>query len=432
MQTQSAQQWQDHNPRTFTEEDRSNVTLLTSGLPIHVLELVKKTVAMGGLYFEIMPEPDYKSLQYGREFGNRGQCNPTYFTVGNLIKHLVDMRDNQGMSTEDIIKNYAFVTAGGCGPCRMGMYATEYRKALVDSGFEGFRVLILSRSGDVEDVLMDGLKMNNKELLKFFLSIFIGDVLNTVNIQNRPYEIEKGHVDQVCIEARSILEKGIQSGKWIKGLWAARKKLKSMQLDRSQKRPTVHIMGEFWAKTTDGEGNYHLFRFIEEEGGVVSSETITDWLIHQMWRARWMDRRKSESFLPTKSYLSIWAFETILKLVFKTICLLLGAKIHLSDHGKLAKEVSPYFDLHLDGGEDHMEVAHHLHIAKHKLADLIISVKPFTCLSSSSVSDGVQSKISDLYPATEFISVETNGDGAANFYSRIQMALQKVVTRDIH
>ena len=25
---------------------------------------------------------------YGKEFGNRGQCNPTYFTVGNLVKYL--------------------------------------------------------------------------------------------------------------------------------------------------------------------------------------------------------------------------------------------------------------------------------------------------------------------------------------------------------
>ncbi|MEI2764079.1 MAG: acyl-CoA dehydratase activase-related protein [Dermatophilaceae bacterium] len=25
----------------------------------------------------------------GKEFGNRGQCNPTYFTVGNLVKHLM-------------------------------------------------------------------------------------------------------------------------------------------------------------------------------------------------------------------------------------------------------------------------------------------------------------------------------------------------------
>jgi hypothetical protein len=33
--------------------------------------------------------PDNDALQAGKEFGNRGQCNPTYFTVGNLVKYLI-------------------------------------------------------------------------------------------------------------------------------------------------------------------------------------------------------------------------------------------------------------------------------------------------------------------------------------------------------
>jgi predicted nucleotide-binding protein (sugar kinase/HSP70/actin superfamily) len=32
--------------------------------------------------------PTNEGLQFGKEFGNRGQCNPTYFTVGNLVKYL--------------------------------------------------------------------------------------------------------------------------------------------------------------------------------------------------------------------------------------------------------------------------------------------------------------------------------------------------------
>jgi predicted nucleotide-binding protein (sugar kinase/HSP70/actin superfamily) len=185
-------------------------------------------------------------------------------------------------------------------------------------------------------------------------------------------------------------------------------------------------MGEFWAKTTDGEGNYNLFRFIEKEGGVVSNETVTDWLMHQLWRARWAHAQTKKSKLPTGFELKLKALEMVISFCFHTLGHLLGEKVLLSKHGKLAREAAGFFDLHVDGGEDHMEVAHHIHIAKHRLADLIISVKPFTCLSSSAVSDGVQSKISELYPQVEFIAVETNGDSATNFYSRIQMALQKV------
>jgi DNA-binding transcriptional MerR regulator len=56
---------------------------------------------------------------------------------------------------------------------------------------------------------------------------------------------------------------------------------------------------------------------------------------------------------------------------------------------------------------------------------MTLSVKPFGCMPSSSVSDGVQSFITELYPQAIFLPIETNGDGAVNVYSRVQMQLFK-------
>src|SRR5262249_41485650 len=42
-----------------------------------------------------------------------------------------------------------------------------------------------------------------------------------------------------------------------------------------------------------------------------------------------------------------------------------------------------------------------------------------------SVSDGIQSFITELYPQGIFLPIETNGDGAVNVYSRVQMQLFK-------
>ena len=41
-----------------------------------------------GYKVQALDMPDNDALQFGKEFGNRGQCNPTYFTVGNLVKYL--------------------------------------------------------------------------------------------------------------------------------------------------------------------------------------------------------------------------------------------------------------------------------------------------------------------------------------------------------
>ena len=53
--------------------------------------------ALRGIGYKVkaIDVPDNAALPFGKEFGNRGQCNPTYFTVGNLVKYLIELRDEQ-------------------------------------------------------------------------------------------------------------------------------------------------------------------------------------------------------------------------------------------------------------------------------------------------------------------------------------------------
>jgi predicted nucleotide-binding protein (sugar kinase/HSP70/actin superfamily) len=92
---------------------------------------------------------------------------------------------------------------------------------------------------------------------------------------------------------------------------------------------------------------------------------------------------------------------------------------------KLASLAKEYYTLDCSGGEGHLEVAHLIESVKHNLSHLVISIKPFGCMPSSAVSDGVQSLVTSRYPEANFLSIETSGEGAANFYSRVQMALFK-------
>ena len=65
-----------------------------------------------------------------------------------------------------------------------------------------------------------------------------------------------------------------------------------------------------------------------------------------------------------------------------------------------------------------------LNVAENK-ATMTLSVKPFGCMPSSGVSDGVQSLVAERHPGTIFCAVETTGDGAVNFQSRVLMFLFK-------
>jgi hypothetical protein len=84
-----------------------------------------------------------------------------------------------------------------------------------------------------------------------------------------------------------------------------------------------------------------------------------------------------------------------------------------------------YYNNDLRGGEGHMEVGKLIMNTIHSKAHMTLSVKPFGCMPSAGVSDGVQSAITEKFPGTIFCPVETSGDGRVNFYSRVQMYLFK-------
>jgi hypothetical protein len=123
---------------------------------------------------------------------------------------------------------------------------------------------------------------------------------------------------------------------------------------------------------------------------------------------------------------SLWAADKAIRLAFQTFANVAGFYgYHLADMDEVADVAAPFYNNDLRGGEGHMEVGKLiLNVVKSK-ATMTLSVKPFGCMPSSSVSDGVQSLITERYPGTIYCAVETSGDGAVNFQSRVQMYLFK-------
>jgi predicted nucleotide-binding protein (sugar kinase/HSP70/actin superfamily) len=92
---------------------------------------------------------------------------------------------------------------------------------------------------------------------------------------------------------------------------------------------------------------------------------------------------------------------------------------------EVAELAAPYYDTNVRGGEAHMEVGKLIHFVEDKVNHMTVSVKPFGCMPSSGVSDGVQSLITGKWPEAIFLPIETTGDGKVNVHSRIQMMLFK-------
>ena len=432
------------NPQVKRAE-RANVTLLISGLTKAQDFLVEAGIRSNGYKVENIGCPDTEGLQLGKEFGNRGQCNPTYFTVGNLVKHLITLRDVKGLTTEAIIKDYVFFTAGACGPCRFGMYVTEYRKALRDAGFDGFRVMLFQQTGGLSQATGDdvGIELSPKFFGAIIKALVSGDVVNALTYRIRPYEVEPGATNRAAEEAKKILYKALLHKTNIFGaLLRCRRLFGAVKVNKLLAKPKVGIIGEFWAMTTEGDGNYHLQHFLESEGAECDIQLTTAWILYNIWEVA-RDTRERDSlrladtaksgladfqgeFDVAKRQATLHVAEWALRIGFQMFALPPGLHgYHLPDMDAIAEVADAYYSNDLRGGEGHMEVGKLICNVVGKKAHMTLSVKPFGCMPSSSVSDGVQSLITSKFPGSIYCAVETSGDGATNFYSRVQMFLYK-------
>ncbi len=468
-----------HKPieRPFTADQRGRTTLLFGGLTWKHEKLVHGALEGLGYKCEVLPTPDVKAFQLGKEYGNNGQCNPTYFTVGNLVQYLQKL-EAAGMKREDLVNNYVFLTAGACGPCRFGMYEAEYRLALRNSGYDGFRVLLFQQGGGLDQSQAEaGLNMNLDFFLNLLNALNMGDVVNEVGHQIRPFEVNSGDTDTVLDQSIDYLHEVLKRkspwtvetawgkaatklpmkgtveylGKFLEQLYAddyvkalntVRDRFDAVKVDRFRVKPIVKITGEFWAQTTEGDGNFNMFPFLVREGAQVIVEPIGTWImymIHQVvQQIRDQKGLEEGAVMPSKwridkhakinwNYRQRVAKMKLAEMVFareyhKIVNALGGTAHKLVDQYELQRVGHPYYNSRAGGGEGHLEVAKNIYYSNHELCHMVLSLKPFGCMPSTQ-SDGAQSAVVAHYKDMIFLPIETSGEGEINAHSRVQMAL---------
>ncbi|HUN61874.1 MAG TPA: hypothetical protein VMU53_07785 [Candidatus Sulfotelmatobacter sp.] len=473
-----------HRPveRAFTAEERNRVTILFGGFTWKHEDLIRAVFQGCGYRCEKLPVPDVPAFQIGKEFGNNGQCNPTYFTVGNLVQYL-QFLEKEGVSRQEILDNYVFFTAGSCGPCRFGMYEAEYRFALKNAGFDGFRVLLFKDSDGIKAASGEpGLKFTQNFGFGMLNALHLGDVMNDLIYQIRPFEVNKGETDRVfretvdglCEDLRNRKSFDIEKrapdwakakfksntilrntfnalGKWHENMWGkdylnalktARERMDSIEVDRLRVKPVVKITGEFWAQITEGDGNFHMFNFLEREGAQVLVEPIATWVAYLMYQAKanaiakwpvnrphqnpkWYEAKKHfANYIGLRKKLwGIGAGQRMWNFFYHRTADHLGGITHrLAPQEELAELAHPFYNQFARGGEGHLEVGKNVYYTIHKLCHMVLALKPFGCMPSSQ-SDGVQSAVINRFKDMIFLPIETSGEGEVNAHSRVQMAL---------
>jgi predicted nucleotide-binding protein (sugar kinase/HSP70/actin superfamily) len=472
-----SEQFQIHRERPFLKHERATTTMLVGGLsPTHDF-LFEASMHALGIKTKMLPPTNLDAFHFGREYGNNGYCNPGYFTVGNLIRFLKDLH-RSGVSKEEIIEHYVFFTIGCNAPCRFGMLETEYRMALKDSGFEGFRIIVFENEGGLnQEVKGDGINVDPEFFLATINALNLADVLNDWMYMTRPYEIVNGATEAVLEEAKKLLYEKLKNKKRIElskgadrvlgrlglsdtvlflrrfieqitsnyytdALKEVYKLFETVKVDRFRSKTTVKITGEFWAITTVGAGNFHMFEFLEKEGADLLMEPVASLVqfLFSKGKLRHNNRRKfliskdikhwwnfgqwtKNIFSFYKKSLTLWLGNLLFRREYRRLLTALGGVGHmLLDQTELQRIAQPFYNINIEGGEGYMEIAKNIYYHDNDLAHMVLSLKPFGCMPSTQ-SDAVQASVMERNKDMIFLPLETAGEGETNAQSRVLMSL---------
>jgi predicted nucleotide-binding protein (sugar kinase/HSP70/actin superfamily) len=448
VQPTTPQHYRAYRPKPLTKQDIDQVEILFGGLHWRAERLIQATFENRGYKARPLPPASKADLLLGRELADIGQCCSTSFTTGNLANFLRQEADRSG--PENVVRKFAHVTAGSCGSCRFGQYHQSYELALRNLGLEDFRLFLMEQSSLEQDALNGGgLKFNMPFTLGLVWGILCADVLQSLEYQIRPYEVEKGatqraverSVDHLSKVFRNRPHRGrkwgtfawhVSTNYFVNALREVKKNFDSIEVDRLQCRPVVKITGEFYLQTVEGDPNYNIHRWLESEGAEVYPAAIAVWLDYWMrfYVQIFEDRRGVDRFAGAK-IAAVKALQRTFRWTYDRLRAALGNIPHdLPDQYELRRLAAPYYHHRLSGGEGDMLVGKALWAHLNKKAHMICELSPYGCLPNT-MSVGAMASVVGNHPDLLYAPIEVKGDAEIHALSRCQMILTEAKKRAV-
>jgi predicted CoA-substrate-specific enzyme activase len=227
-----------------------------------------------GLEARVLPKPDDETEYLGRQVTSGRECHPFMVTCGELVK-----MTRQAMFDPD---RTAVWMANYDGACRFSQYGIGHADLFRRMGLPQIPVIAPLTSTRFDEFA--GLFG-----LRFIQALWQGwvasEVLERLRLHVRPYEKNPGETDRAYEAgirdiARAVAQSdGRRWGRPVLGpvlvaLKRALKALEGVSVDRSEERPTIGIVGEFYT-VLNTWANHDLIRTLEGLGAEVRIHGLT-------------------------------------------------------------------------------------------------------------------------------------------------------------
>lgn len=229
--------------------------------------MIAASMRANGVLAEALPMANKQSIDIGRKFTSGKECYPAILTTGDIVK--------KAMSPDFDPEASAFFMATASGPCRFGQYNKFQRMVLDDLGFPHVPLYTMDQ-GENYDEDTKSLGTHFRKLA--WNGIMYIDLLQKLQRETRPYELQKGETDALyenfVKKAESALEKHQDLVKFAREANIA---FANIKVDRSKPRPLIGVIGETYVRCNEFANNF-LARNIERLGGEVFIPPFAEWI----------------------------------------------------------------------------------------------------------------------------------------------------------
>lgn len=325
-----------------------------------------------GVPSTVIPESDEETLELGRKLTSGKECYPCVLTTGNMVRLLKDPDFNRQSS--------AFFMPSANGPCRFGQYHRFHRLILDELGYEDVPIYALNQ----DETIYQELQAVGKRLIRLaWQGIIAVDILEKRLRVIRPYEKIQGETERVYLYfIQKISDVIRKEGDIFETLKEARAEFDSIELNNSEKRPVIGIVGEIYIRSNNFS-NENIALKIESLGGEVWLPTISEWVFY----TNFTSKRRSLSNKNYRGFLSTCLTELFQKRDEHRLEAAFDGSIkNLREPStkQILKLAKPYIDSSFEG-EAVLSIGKAVDFYKKGVSG-IVNVMPFTCMPGTIVS----------------------------------------------
>ena len=404
-----------YNRREFTSEMREKYTILCPQMsPIH-FDMLETAFRSAGYNFKVLTNDNKHSVDVGLKYVNNDACYPSLCVVGQLIEAV-----QSGEYDTDHLALMMTQTGGGC---RATNYVGFIRRALEKAGYGHIPVISLNLSGLEKN---EGFKLDANLLIRVLYAALFGDIFMRCVYRMRPYELNKGEVEEVHKKwldkcNKFIMGKHLSFFKYQKMCKEIIKEFDAIPIDENRK-PRVGIVGEILVKFAPAANNY-LVNLLESEGAEAVVPDLLDFMYYcfynQIYKAEHLGTSKKAARI---SKLGITGMNFMRKCSSKAF----KNSKHFEEQSNIYELVEYAKEIVSIGnqtGEGWFLTGEMLELI-HQGTENIVCTQPFGCLPNHVVGKGVIKAIRKKYPKANIVAIDYDpGASEVNQLNRIKLML---------